>query len=1171
MIRFILLIPVILVLAAGAAGASSPPEIPQPCFVPPHPLKEGGRPKAELPARFAGPGVPAPGGAASPYHDTHLTRGVYDAAATTPTNLNTIVILVDFEDQVMGEGFAADNADSIQIYFNRVMEHLNQMYTQMSDGLLTIQWDMTPVYRLPQPMAYYGLDDSIATREAALCRDAVRAADADVDFSQYDTYMLFHAGVGQEADINNNSQDAIWSVFFRTIDFQFWLDDPDQGCEPYVYSEDCVGIVTNDPAPGGGFFKVPDMVVLPEQESQDGFEFGMLGVVAHEFGHGFGLPDLYDTTAPEDFIFADSQGIGAFGLMGAGIWNDNGFFPGEMCVWSKFYVGWLWPRVLRPDEVGSELQVTLEAIQHDRRGGAVRIPLGGDEYFLIENRLRDYNANDTLDFDDVDGDGEFDFWEDSYAGAEFDWHLPRELGLNLQGLDGSGLLIWHIDESIIRDLLFYNLVNSEALHKGVDLEEADGIQDLDKLEFTFEAFGDSRDAFWAPYATEFTPYSEPSTGGYNNAYTGIWITDISGPGAEMTFNLRFSAPGDVGDFLPGWPRDLPGLTGDYQPVTGDLDGDGEEEIALGVTLESGDGGLVVLSLAGDSFFNPGSGPEVLSFGTLNSDPILINLDGNAHPLPELVWVSNNEIYVLKGDGSYLDSAGISRPTAVPYYTFDRDPGRVRLSTGHIEPPGSSPLCGLGPMGEDLPEILVGVPSLNAGFVDVLAISPPSSGNGASHARVAATLPGTSAGYATAMNIDNIDGGLREVVTSVRTGPGRGYLSVLLYDNLNVGAGCFFDDVRCVAMTRKDSVAFTDVVAADLNRDGIDEILVGDGYGYVHLLGVRVQTADGVTKQVGLDVGVGAGTGGGSALVFDNAKFEEHPGWPILVGVLEDDALSVADVDGDGMLEALVFGPGNQLHVYNYNGTSILTLPVNIPGEDRFEAPYLSPLVLDVDGDPETEFLLPLPDGQVRGHDLSGRRLDPWAYLGGGNQGTYPVVRDLDGDGSLELVTVEDVTTAVPDTLDLGEGDESPGLPRTGRILVRNVGTGTGQGPWPVFRHDSGRSGRAPLPAGEPREGASGFLSQTFVMPNPVVDRRTAGFHYQVRSDVQEVKLEVFTADGRLVATLNGPVSAYTDNLLEWDLTNERGHDVAPGLYVARMQAFVGSEVEVRTMNFVIVR
>jgi hypothetical protein len=486
---------------------------------------------------------------------------------------------------------------------------------------------------------------------------------------------------------------------------------------------------------------------------------------------------------------------------------------------------------------------------------------------------------------------------------------------------------------------------------------------------------------------------------------------------------------------------------------------------------------------------------------------------------------------------------------------------------HVEPAGNSRQCGDTPLGERRPEILVAVPSsTDTGMVDILAIAPPEPAAAATHTRVLASVPGVSATHHTLADLDNVDGGLREIVSSVRTETG-GYIAVTLYDILN--DACRFSDVRTIAFSLDDTVSFTAPVAGDVDRDGIEEILAGDSRGYLHLIRPRILTAGGQAKIVGVP-----GEGGPiepASFVIDNTKFEEYPGWPVYVGVLADDGLSLADVDDDGLLEVLAFGPVNTLHVLNYNGTAVLTLPVAVDGEDRFTLPFLSPLVLDVAGDPEPELVLPLPDGQVRGHTRRGRPLDGWSYLGGGGQGLYPVILDLDGDGALELITTEDVTVAVPDTTDVTQGDESPGIPRVGRVIVRSLGTGTGQGPWPVFRHDAARSGRAPGPATEPGDGFPGLMSQTFVMPNPVLRREDTGFHYQVRSDVQRVKVQVFAADGRLVRTLDGPVDVHTDNLLRWNLTNENGNGVASGIYVARIQAEAGTSVEIRTVTFVVIR
>jgi len=1160
-------LPILLLLSMRAANAAPPATdlFPHPCFVPPVPQKQGGPPKLQRPATVGQPTVL--GGPAFGYHDWHLkTESAPGEMAAAPRDtLHMIALLVDFEDQPMGAIAHGAPADSLNEYFGRLLTFLNQYYQEVTDTLVTITWELSPrVYRLPQEMSWYGDDKDFAVREADLVRDAVQAADSDIDFSRYTRFALFHAGAGQEADVNNDSTHEIWSVLFRSIDFQYWLDLPPD-CIPNEYSESCTGVPTNDIDPAtGGQFKVPSMVVYPETESQDGYEFGSMGVVAHEFGHSFGLPDLYDTTGPAESIYADSQGIGAFGLMGAGIWNDNGFYPAEMDAWCKFYCGWLRPQVVLPDSSHSTFNVSLAGIEThgNRRTAAVRIPMGGDEYLLIENRRHDYNNNQKFDFDDANQNGKFDFWTDSYAGAEFDWYLPATTSEYPPDEDGSGLLIWHVDESIVRDLLDYNLVNADALHKGVDLEEADGIQDLDKLILSFEAFGDAKDSWWAPFATKFTPHTEPNTDGYGNAHTGLWITDISGPAPVMTFKVGFQDPttAEKGDLRAGWPQDLPGLTRNLQPVTGDLDGDGTEEIVATSALPNG-GRVSVLRANGTPFFS-GTGPDQIGWGHLRAEPILANLDND--PRPEIVWVSGDSVLACTHDGSFLDSQGNPQPTPVPYFVLPKDPGRTGIAAASLEPAGSALPCGStgAAVAGGPPEIIVPIPG--SGSSSLLAIAVPRQPGLPTTARVTVPeLPGDSVLAPALVDIDSVDGGLQEIATSVRTSTG-GYLAVTLFDRLD--SSCEFGDVRTIAFAAADSIAYSAPVAGDLNRDGIDEIVVLDSQGFVHAFSIRIVNIDGHTKELGP---IDPSTVHGS-VIFDNDLFEEMPGWPVQVGALPDDAISLSDIDGDGYLEVLVFGPENKLYVLNYNGTSVLTLPVTVPAENRYTQPFLSPLTLDLDGQAGAELLLPLPDGQVRGHDAKGRSLPEWSYLGGGNGRTYPVVTDLDHDGSLELVTVEDVTVSVPQDGTINNGDQSPTLDRKGRVVVREVSaSGTAAGPWPVYRHDVARTARAATPSAG-RQDPKNLLVEAFVVPNPVL-HEDAGFHYQIRSTVSRVTIEVLDTRGQRVRTLEGTIFPGTDNMVRWPLTNEKGTAVAPGMYFARFEAESGGSREVHVQPFVVVR
>ena len=115
-----------------------------------------------------------------------------------------------------------------------------------------------------------------------------------------------------------------------------------------------------------------------------------VGTMAHE-SHGFGLPDLYDTSFQHDPAqdpSEDSAGIGKWGLMGMGAhgWHGNDG-PNPFCAWSLEQLGWIGRDNERVVEVrGDHEGVELRDLH---RGGVVcKIPLfsKGSEYLLLEHR-----------------------------------------------------------------------------------------------------------------------------------------------------------------------------------------------------------------------------------------------------------------------------------------------------------------------------------------------------------------------------------------------------------------------------------------------------------------------------------------------------------------------------------------------------------------------------------------------------------------------------------------------------------------------------------------------------------------------------------------------------------------------------------------------------------------
>ena len=168
-----------------------------------------------------------------------------------------------------------------------------------------------------------------------------------------------------------------------------------------------------------------------------------VGMLAHEFGHSLGLPDLYDLhyVAP----VYDSAGIGRWGLMGWGGqgWNGNDG-PNPFCAWSLERLGWINADNGHLVEVTEEVEgLVLESVH---AGGPVlriprpllspRDPEADQDYLLLEHRTR--------------------------TASHYDRNLPAE-----------GLLMWHVRPEVIADDEW--AVNDDEHRKGVDLLCADGL------------------------------------------------------------------------------------------------------------------------------------------------------------------------------------------------------------------------------------------------------------------------------------------------------------------------------------------------------------------------------------------------------------------------------------------------------------------------------------------------------------------------------------------------------------------------------------------------------------------------------------------------------------------------------------------------------------------------
>ncbi len=543
--------------SAAWSGTAVPPFVPGPSgMMPPVPFRPSGGTVRGNRAPQRDRRSPASAAART---DTFRIAGVmieFVADSNGPTSGDgTFGTVKDANEVVFGGVEDPDpyRADHDADYFREQLAYLTQYYRAVSYGRLEIEATVIDtVFTASRTMAYYGDNDSVATRQPILFREAVLLADPLVDFSAYDAVVVIHAGVGEETDVLGDSPGDLWTTYYTPGDLAGALADSGM-------AGDYPGIATDDVDSTGDTFHVREGVLLPETETQDGFAQWLLGVAAHMTGRLLGAPSLFDPTPSG---FSDSQGIGNFGIMGTGLWNSGGILPPHPCAWTKMRLGWIDPLVIRRDTT-----IVLPLVERaDSPVKALLIPINESEYFLLENRYPDENGDGAFNFDDANGDNRLDLYDDSYDGAEFDWSLPAE-----GSIDGSGVLIWHIDEEKIArsgDFREVNEVNADASWKGVDLEEADGIQDLDVRATSFDNFGGPYDAWstanmYLQDGARFGPGTNPSTSANFGASTGITIEVKSGPDSVMTVTIDFP------DHASGWPVERDGegrLAGPAVPV-----------------------------------------------------------------------------------------------------------------------------------------------------------------------------------------------------------------------------------------------------------------------------------------------------------------------------------------------------------------------------------------------------------------------------------------------------------------------------------------------------------------------------------------------------------------------------------------------------------------------------
>lgn len=281
---------------------------------------------------------------------------------TTTGEVKLLLILMQFTDKQFTR-----TTQEIRKLFNQanytaggLTGSVHDYYYSNSYGKLSLEFDIAGPYTTQNATAYYGNRGTNGYQ--AFAREAVNAAAADVDYSDYDNngdgvmdglHILF-AGHGEEASGNAAH---IWSHKSTLSNLV----------------HDGIAITTYSCSP---------------ELRNTSTQLTHIGVICHELGHVFGAPDFYDI----DYDGSGGQypGTGEWDLMGSGNWNDNGKTPAHHNPYTKIFI-YEWADVIDLDTTACS--VVMEGSSISESSFYRYYTTTPNEFFLLENRqLRNFDS-----------------------------------------------------------------------------------------------------------------------------------------------------------------------------------------------------------------------------------------------------------------------------------------------------------------------------------------------------------------------------------------------------------------------------------------------------------------------------------------------------------------------------------------------------------------------------------------------------------------------------------------------------------------------------------------------------------------------------------------------------------------------------------------------------------
>lgn len=1120
-------------------------------------------------------------------------------------------------------------------YFQQQFRYAETYFQRVSRGRFDLAADIFPrtpgaAYSVDKQMSYYSPGGKYAKETwdeyyirlsrllMEFVADAIRAADEqggtngpfsvvasiDADGVPRDSagvpigFMVIHAGASYLTDggtggaFNANSPSDMIDAFISADFMRYYRDDVDFD----TVGSDIGVLVTS----GAGDLLLDELMMLPETSNQDGLNWGIHGVLVNQIARQIGLPDLYSTSG-------GLSGIGAFCILDfAGYSAAQGFIPPYPSAWVRAVMGWDEPRVVTPAQAASyRLKAVGTAGSTEADTTMLLVPLNDHEYFLIENRQRnpegrsgvfDYDTtednevyiapfpyNTTIEKNVVDSTG-----PDSANTIQDVYHYDI-------GLPASGVLIWHVDEDVLRERLESNLVNADSLYRGISLVEADGINDLgilfqDALSQAAFDWGGAEDVF--PHrrlgdedhtVDSLGPYTRPSTrsndGGQSNLTMHI-VGDSDNSRYEKyavrDYFVRnftdtvFTITVDWDYLAAGWPRRI-APDSIHEPLVVDLV---PSLPGLEVVVLDRSGRMTVLPTLIDSLPSVNRQSTLVPVVDLRGDAVA---DSSGTPLYDTAFYA----------AQVTDP--VAMPTAIGTEVYiPTSSGDVQIATG-IDGAGVVQWEALS---------LPGTPSTHVcGYAqDHWAV-------GMQDGRVAMYEGRTSLGTVALDDSAAVDwvAALPGMASSVVVVQHSGLVSIC-----TEGMGSAQDTFRVSGLPPYKLVTGD----LDANDSGTAEVVVADSRQGLWVLDNELSLAPGWVSEP---------NDWASAYAYNEEEdFEDRTLLP-----RNPSCPSLADINGDGCLDILVGGT-NGIYALNYKGVlvkgwpyyldnrywlqrgSVTATPVAVSdGDDAPLVLFSSPTgdnptfgverVIDVDAsgtkvyfevdgvldsiwDLEASLvdsLLRYGDSLIYPYLLPGGYVDAvtpeaerplreiarlanvgrepiydWPLTVGATVGTSPLVCDLDSNDATDLIAVSARGFVYRWELDPSLLSVQPGQ-----------WSMAGYAPSRPFAY------LGPPPSGTGGTDTIGFYS----FPNPAVDIDEVVFRYAFTGRAKDVRIDVYTYTGHHVYSWKEPAGAARVNYPDWNEHAMSLRRLGPAVYRCRLGATIDGREYSRFWKLAVVK